>query len=1543
MRQLIIFFLFLCVPVFVNSQEDCVNGIDDDGNGLVDINDPKCQCTGNLIQNAEFSPPCSPSYPEDWGSAYNQNYATFSSCNANGIDQTTYPPPAPATEVVQLTTSGFAVAGNIYQCLDAPLVAGQSYTLIYDYAITSGILVENNPPPSSQIFVYGIPSCPSDYDANPIFCPTVTSSGNMEFIDENVFPAVFDTWNTHSITFTPSQDYEGILFSGPCWQTTGVYILTQLTNMFIEAPDYALDEPFFSDGTKCTQFTVSADLSNLEIPNLTIQWYLDGVAISGATTPDFQLPPGTLGNLTYAVTTPGVCAISEELAIPEPISLNVSGQTINNPCFEASEGSISVDVSNGLPGYTYVWNNGEITQTISDLTDGTYFVTVTDSEGCTGEQSYTITSPSELSGSIIDFEPVDPFSGLGSAIAEASNGTPNYTYLWDNGETGPIANQLTPGIHTVTITDANGCSIILEVEIPYEPIIFDLFVNPTCENQCNGSAQIIIDGGLFPYILEWEDPTLNGILPENLCAGTYNFTILDAIGTEETGSMVITEIDGLEITSVVDIPECGDTTGGNITIIPQGNGPFNYDWNTGSNSSSLTDLQPGTYSVTVADDNGCLFDSTYIIESQADFEIVSEIQQLSCPKSEDGSIMLAIESDSGSVFSYLWSNGSTSNQIDSLGPGDYNVIIEDTSGCQKVRAFTIQEPFFPSFSLPIVPTLCPGDSILIQIEKDSLEELSIEWSDGQNLFEYLVAQEGAYSFILQDSNECIIDTFVQVEYYDTINLSVTINSPLCEEDEKGSIEIDFLNETDSLIILWSTGDTTKLIENLDVGSYDLIAEDKNGCKVRDSFEVLPPALISYNTGGNLQTCQGEDSGSIEFLHNELDSLTFNWEDGSNTSAIDGLSPGLYQVTITNSQGCQVKDSFLVQEYNPLTFEESTSDETCNGENDGFIEFINLNNPITSILWDDGNSSIIRTGLSPGEYNYVITDTNSCVYDGSITIAPGFQFDIGFGLEDWPCNEPSTTLIIDPFNTNDYNIYWNDELSSETINITDPGIYNLRFIDLISGCQFDTTFNITNQLPQSFTSEVSPSSCDLNNGFIQIEVENSTDFIFAWSNGASEPINSDLEPGNYQLTLTDDNDCTSVLDFEIDNIPALDYSYDIDSIACFGDDSGNISFFPSENISEIYLNGIISGTNVTGLPAGDYLFEVIDTNGCESNLLIELIQPTSPLEATIVQLIQDQDNSGQGSAEVLAIGGTPPYNYSWDNGQVGPFIDGLSEGIYEVTVTDQNGCLRILQIEISNRSINASYLVEDNLCFNQCEGNINLDIEGGTAPYDISIVNSDGEFFENGKLCEGEYQVFIVDANGLEFQLTNIIIETPKEPFMVNIIPDLDSILVREGDDLSLTADWEEVVNVSEVNWYFDESLICFGSISDCSSIEISEGNPNQVTLIAFDENGCYASDSIFIIYEEEIGFDVPNIINLSSGVGNDIWTFWVPSNIRDINTNIFDRWGNKVYSLRGGVPYWDGHFNGRPVASGVYVFTLTYAIEGQENKISILGDLTVLR
>jgi hypothetical protein len=245
----------------------------------------------------------------------------------------------------------------------------------------------------------------------------------------------------------------------------------------------------------------------------------------------------TAGTYTVTVTDANDCSVSESITLTEPTELLAEVVAGSIDCFGESDATATVTASGGTPPYTYLWDDpaSQTTATATGLPAGTYQVTVTDSQGCIVVESITIVEPAALELTIDSDDVLCFGESTGSATANVSGGTPDYTYLWSDGQTTQIATGLAAGTYEVTVTDANGCEITESITItqPEEILLSTATTDANCSDSDDGTATVTATGGTAPYSYLWSDgqTTQTAI---GLAAGDYSVTVTDTNGCEAT-------------------------------------------------------------------------------------------------------------------------------------------------------------------------------------------------------------------------------------------------------------------------------------------------------------------------------------------------------------------------------------------------------------------------------------------------------------------------------------------------------------------------------------------------------------------------------------------------------------------------------------------------------------------------------------------------------------------------------------------------------------------------------------------------------------------------------------------------------------------------------------------------------------------------------------------------------------------------------------------------------------------------------------------------
>ncbi|MGQ0828193.1 MAG: beta strand repeat-containing protein, partial [Bacteroidota bacterium] len=418
----------------------------------------------------------------------------------------------------------------------------------------------------------------------------------------------------------------------------------------------------------------------------------------------------TAGTYIVTVTDVNGCAQGQTVNITQPAAALGGIITSSNiGCTGAATGSATVTGTNGTPGYTYAWSTGVTTSnSVSGLTVGTYSVIITDNNGCTNQQTVTITQPAAALTAIAGGVNAACGGSNGSVTVTASGGTTNYIYTWSTGGTDATIINLTAGTYTVLVTDANGCTNTATASVGNSagPTVgISTQGNVNCRGAATGNVTITATGGTGVLTYTWN----NGVTSTTgsaggLTAGTYTVVINDANNCSQQQLVTITEpSSSISVVSDSTNAACGNSNG-TVSITATGGTPgYTYNWSTGATTgNSLTGLTAGTYSVTVTDNNGCTKATTIkVAGSPGPTAGVSSQSNITCNGLTNGSATVTVSS--GTLpYTYTWNPNVTNNSSSStLSAATYTVIVSDSANCRDTAYFTITEPLPITFTLSV--------------------------------------------------------------------------------------------------------------------------------------------------------------------------------------------------------------------------------------------------------------------------------------------------------------------------------------------------------------------------------------------------------------------------------------------------------------------------------------------------------------------------------------------------------------------------------------------------------------------------------------------------------------------------------------------------------------------------------------------------------------------------------------------------------------------------------------------------------------------------
>lgn len=408
--------------------------------------------------------------------------------------------------------------------------------------------------------------------------------------------------------------------------------------------------------------------------------------------------PTAVGAGTYYIvgTNGSGCTAMGMVTVTQPALLSASISTYTDvSCNGGLTGNATGLAAGGTAPYTYSWNTGASTASLSGVGAGVYMLTVTDANGCSATVSITITEPTALVASIAGQTNVlCNGASTGAALVAVTGGTAPYTYVWSNGTTDAALSGVAAGTYTVAVTDGNGCTASASVTLTEPAALVASVAVPTAIS-CNGAANAVlttsVTGGVTPYAYLWSNAattdTLSGVGP-----GVYTVTVTDGNGCMVTSSVTVTEPTALVATvSTQANVSCNGAMDGAATVMASGGtAPYGYLWSFGASTATNSGMGAGTYTVIVTDSANCVTTVTVTITEPA--VLVASISNQTDITCTDGAgSATAVGTGGTTPYTYSWSNGATSAVLSGVGAGTYTATITDGKGCTATTSVTFTQ------------------------------------------------------------------------------------------------------------------------------------------------------------------------------------------------------------------------------------------------------------------------------------------------------------------------------------------------------------------------------------------------------------------------------------------------------------------------------------------------------------------------------------------------------------------------------------------------------------------------------------------------------------------------------------------------------------------------------------------------------------------------------------------------------------------------------------------------------------------------------------
>jgi gliding motility-associated-like protein len=499
--------------------------------------------------------------------------------------------------------------------------------------------------------------------------------------------------------------------------------------------------------------------------------------IDGSNPTVINLPDG----IYYVTVTDNISGKSDSttVQITEPaqaLSSTILGSDIT--CFGENDGIADLSVTGGTLPYGFHWSNNASVEDLVDVSGGTYFITITDANGCTDNNSIELDEPPAMDLNISIDQQIQCYGDLtGRATATATGGTGSKSYIWDDpgNQNAQTATELGAGIYHVTATDITGCSIFGQVEIfePDELMLSEVHNNVSCPGESDGRINLSVSGGTPTFNYDWSNGAISQDL-DLLDTGTYAVVVTDAHNCVAELSVQIREPEPILFQSIVlTNASCAQYNDGSIEITAAGgDGSYEYSADGGLNYQTLNffnGIGAGEYTLRISDGGDCeSADSIVEITEPTGTTLVSaDISNVTCFGYSDGSISITATSPAGGL-TYSIDNGTSymdnSGIFDYLGAGVYLLSIRDANGCEQAFGDLIIEQ----------PDSIIIDTNVLNAEGDQNGRVTLVATGGSSPYNYHLYSEsydstgssglfidllpGTYYTFITDDHQCTSDT-----------------------------------------------------------------------------------------------------------------------------------------------------------------------------------------------------------------------------------------------------------------------------------------------------------------------------------------------------------------------------------------------------------------------------------------------------------------------------------------------------------------------------------------------------------------------------------------------------------------------------------------------------------------------------------------------------------------------------------------------------------------------------------------------------------------
>jgi len=814
-------------------------------------------------------------------------------------------------------------------------------------------------------------------------------------------------------------------------------------------------------------------------------------------------------------------------------------------------------------------------------------------------------------------------------------------------------------------------------------------------------------------------------------------------------------------------------------------------------------------------------------------------------------------SASGSIppYTYTWSPSPGSGQgtanAGGLCTGTYSCFVESSIGCLDTIVVNVSSGGAFTATITPTPITCNGltnGSATVAVTGGATP-YSYTWTPapggGQGTATVSGLSAQIYSVNVRDAGGCSITVTTTITQPSVLTATINSGTILCNGGTTNAT-VTAAGGAGAYTYTWNpVGGNASISNNISAGSYTTIIKDANNCTITAVATITQsPVLIANISSGSILCNSGTTNATVTPVGGNP-GYTYTWSpSGGNAAISSGLIAGTYTALVKDANNCTVTAVTNITQPSALTVPVSSSSVLCNGGATGSATVTaGGGTPGYSFTWSpSGGNSTTANNLTAGTYTTLVADANNCTVTAVTNIIqPATAVTAAIASSSLLCfGGTGSSTVTTVGGTPGYSYTWSPSggNSATASNLT-VGSYTALVSDANNCTVTAVTTIIQPAAPISILLNSTNASCGLTNGSATVNPSGGTSgYSYTWSpSGGNSSVASGLGSGTYSVLVSDVNNCTISGTVFIGQPSVIIPTISVNAVTCFGGSNGASSVLVSGGVGPFIYNwspapGAGQGTSlVSGLTSQNYTVNITDALGCFTTAVAVINQP-SALTANLTSTNITCNGLLNGSAQVLAAGGTGAYSYSWTPA-VGTtsLVSGIGAGNYTVLINDANNCTITSTISITEPSALSTTLnITDITCNGLSNGSATLTTSGGSPTFVYTWLPAGGSSSVVTNLSSGTHTVIVNDINTCSVTQTFVV----NEPTPIVLINSQTNVTCFGASNGTGSVQVNGGIAPYTFSWANPVS----------SSSSISNLSPGSYTCIVIDNNNCTATTAI---------------------------------------------------------------------------------------------------